>query len=94
MKHQVLFSLKNNEKIFMKVVCCSRDWRIGRYIDSHSPEIPPEKQKETSREKKWVYDKVNIKVKGMQLDHFSFPPFNRGNSLREEFAPLGANSSL
>ena len=25
MKHQVLFSLKNNEKIFMKVVCCSRD---------------------------------------------------------------------
>ena len=26
MKHQVLFSLKNNEKIFMNVVCCSRDW--------------------------------------------------------------------
>ena len=26
MKYQVLFSLKNNEKIFMNVVCCSRDW--------------------------------------------------------------------
>ena len=26
LKHQVLFSLKNNEKIFMTVVCCSRDW--------------------------------------------------------------------
>ena len=25
LKHQVLFSLKNNEKIFMNVVCCSRD---------------------------------------------------------------------
>ena len=23
-----LFSLKNNEKIFMNVVCCSRDWRF------------------------------------------------------------------
>ena len=28
MKHQVLFSLKNNEKILMNVVCCSRDWRF------------------------------------------------------------------
>ena len=27
-KHQVLFSLKSNEKIFMNVVCCSRDWRF------------------------------------------------------------------
>ena len=26
LKHQVLFSLKNNKKIFMNVVCCSRDW--------------------------------------------------------------------
>ena len=25
LKHQVLFSLKNNEKVFIKVVCCSRD---------------------------------------------------------------------
>ena len=25
LKHQVLFSLKNNEKFFMNVVCCSRD---------------------------------------------------------------------
>ena len=23
-----LFSLKNNETIFMNVVCCSRDWRF------------------------------------------------------------------
>ena len=28
LKHQVLFSRKNNEKIFMNVVCCSRDWRF------------------------------------------------------------------
>ena len=28
MKHQVPFSLKNNEKIFMNVFCCSRDWRF------------------------------------------------------------------
>ena len=28
MKYQVLFSLKNNEKIFKTVVCCSRDWHL------------------------------------------------------------------
>ena len=28
MKHQVLFSLKNNEKMLMNVVCCNRDWSI------------------------------------------------------------------
>ena len=28
MKYQVLLSLKNNEKVFMNVVCCSRDWRF------------------------------------------------------------------
>ena len=28
MKHQALFSLKNNEKIFKTVVCCSRDWHL------------------------------------------------------------------
>ena len=28
MKYQVLFSLTNNEKVFMNVVCCSRDWRF------------------------------------------------------------------
>ena len=27
-KYQVLFSLKNNEKVYMNVVCCSRDWRF------------------------------------------------------------------
>ena len=31
MKYQVLFSLKNNEKIFMNVVCCCRDWRFKVY---------------------------------------------------------------
>ena len=25
-KYQVLFSLENNKKVFMNVVCCSRDW--------------------------------------------------------------------
>ena len=29
LKHRVLFSQKNNEKIFMNVICCSRDWRLG-----------------------------------------------------------------
>ena len=28
MKYQVLFSLKNNEEVFLNVVCCSRDWRF------------------------------------------------------------------
>ena len=28
MKYQVLFSLKNNEKVFMNVICCSLDWRV------------------------------------------------------------------
>ena len=28
MKNQVLFSLKNNEKVFINVVCRSRDWRF------------------------------------------------------------------
>ena len=28
LKYQALFSLKNNEKIFMYVVSCSRDWRF------------------------------------------------------------------
>ena len=28
MKYKVLFSLKNNEKILMNVVCCSRDWHF------------------------------------------------------------------
>ena len=29
MKYQVLISLKNNEKVFMNVVCCSgSDWRF------------------------------------------------------------------
>ena len=28
MKYQVLFSLKNNEIVFINGVCCSRDWRF------------------------------------------------------------------
>ena len=28
MKYHVLFSLKNNEEIFMNVVCCSCDWQF------------------------------------------------------------------
>ena len=26
MKYQVLFSLQNNEKVFMNVICCIWDW--------------------------------------------------------------------
>ena len=33
MKYQVLFSLKNNEEIFMNVVCCSCDWLFLRLIE-------------------------------------------------------------
>ena len=32
LKYQVLFPLKNNEKILMNVVCCSRDWRFKGYV--------------------------------------------------------------
>ena len=31
MKYQVLFPLKNNEKVFMNVICCSCDWRFKGY---------------------------------------------------------------
>ena len=28
MTYQVLFSLKNNDTVFINVVCCSHDWRF------------------------------------------------------------------
>ena len=28
LKFQVLFTLKKNEKIFINVLCCSRDWHL------------------------------------------------------------------
>ena len=31
MKYQILFSLKNNEKVFINIVCCSHDWRCKSY---------------------------------------------------------------
>ena len=31
MKYQVLFSLNNNEKVFINVVCCSHDWHFKGY---------------------------------------------------------------
>ena len=34
MKYQVLFSLKNNEKVFMNVVCCSRDLTVIGFGDT------------------------------------------------------------
>ena len=34
-KYQVLFSLKNNEKVFMNVVCCSRDWRFKGFLKEY-----------------------------------------------------------
>ena len=34
LKDQVLFSLKNNEKIFMNVVCRSRAWHFKGYYNS------------------------------------------------------------
>ena len=27
-EYQALFCLKNNEKVFMNVVCCSHDWHF------------------------------------------------------------------
>ena len=35
MKHQVLFSLKNNEKVFMNVASCSSDWLFEGYINQN-----------------------------------------------------------
>ena len=47
MKYQILFSLKNNETVFINVVCCSRDWPFKGYDNSFifpdfllSPEVP------------------------------------------------------
>ena len=28
MKYQILFCLKNNEKVYINVVCCSPDWHF------------------------------------------------------------------
>ena len=39
MKYQVLFSLKNNEKIFKTFVCCSRDWRLKISVWCSASEI-------------------------------------------------------
>ena len=36
MKYQVLFSLKDNEKVFINVVCCSLDWHFK--VKHYSPE--------------------------------------------------------
>ena len=32
MKYQVLFSLKNNEKLFMNAICCGCDWRFNYHV--------------------------------------------------------------
>ena len=40
MKYQVLFSLKNNEEIFINVVCCSRDWRFKRNVLNFQTAMP------------------------------------------------------
>ena len=37
MKYQVLFSLRNNEEIFMNVVCYSCDWRFKDKIILMAP---------------------------------------------------------
>ena len=37
MKYQVLFSLKNNEKVFINVVCCSRDGGFKGYGSGEEP---------------------------------------------------------
>ena len=39
MKYQVLFSLKSNEKVFMNIVCCSRDWCLKVNTKSTRNEI-------------------------------------------------------
>ena len=39
MKYQVLFSLKNNEKVFINAVCCSRDWPFKGQIKRNSHRI-------------------------------------------------------
>ena len=39
MKYQVLFSLKNNEIVFMDVVCCCRDWCLKGLLHCFSTDI-------------------------------------------------------
>ena len=41
MKYQVLFSLKNNEKIFKTVVCCKRDWRLYTSVPTEVEDNAP-----------------------------------------------------
>ena len=36
MKYQVLFSLKNNERVFINVVCCSRDCRFKNIVKAQA----------------------------------------------------------
>ena len=65
MKYQVLFSQKNNEKVFINVVCCSRNWRFKDYRG---------KQKKTGKKKDGTQSKRrHLKSKrsplSKQIDH-------------------------
>ena len=57
MEFQVLFSLRNNEKVFINVVCRSSDWRFKGYLkDFHEPgEV--ERRKDTNNDENyWFQD--------------------------------------
>ena len=65
MKHQVLFSMKNNEKIFMNVVCCSRDWRFKGYRKGICFKRSNDLHKTTMMDQPWEYN--------LQLLSFTWP---------------------
>ena len=54
MKHQVLFSLKNDEEIFMNVVCCSCDWRFKGQIRSHDTYVCREMKQNSLSDAKYL----------------------------------------
>ena len=56
MKYQVIFSLKkNNEKVFINVVFCSRDWRFKVKRRSLLRRLAKKKKKKKKKNGNFVY---------------------------------------
>ena len=81
MKHQVLFSLKNNDNIFINVVCCSRDWRFMGYYCTQNENLKrqlerlqdelEEERKECCEEKDRLCNEIeelNLVIEGMNRE--------------------------
>ena len=81
MNHQVLFSLKNNEKIFMNVVCCNRDWclrvnaavlirRLTCFFVLHLRDIKMFTKTESRKNKKIIVIPFILKEITSQIDQY------------------------